>query len=175
MEDDITPASLQGQNMISSNEISSNSESVLKMKRTMGLFTGVMVTSGVMIGSGIFVAPKGVILQVGSVGMALIVWVMCGVISLFGAHSYAELGTLITKSGGSYTYIKESLGDLPSFIYIWGALLVMLPGTKAAIAITFANYVMYPFFPDCDIPVIANRLLAAVALGNQTGSNQKLK
>ncbi len=157
--------SLLGQKEVTTNDSSSIPESGLKLKRTMELFTGVMMISGVMIGGGIFVAPKGVILQVGSVGMALIVWVMCGVIILLGAHSYAELGTLITKSGGSYTYIHEAFGDLPSFIYIWAALLVMLPGTKAIIAITFANYVMYPFFPDCDIPVIANRLLAAVAIG----------
>ncbi len=140
-------------------------DSLVKLKRTMGLFTGIMMISGVIIGSGIFVSPKGVIIEVGSVGLSLIIWVACGAFALLGSLSFAELGTLITKSGGMYNYIQESFGDLPAFVYIWASLLVVVPAANAAVAITFADYVLYPFFPDCESPIVSNRLLAAAAIG----------
>ncbi len=147
---------------------SEGTDSIVRLPRTLGLFNGIMQLSGTVIGSGIFVSPKGVIQEVGSVGLSLIIWVACGIYALIGAHCFAELGTLgthIRKSGGVYNYIQESFGDLPAFAFVWASLLVILPAANAAIAITFADYALYPFFPDCGAPVVANRLLAAVAIG----------
>ncbi len=144
-----------------------STDSSVKLKQTMGLFTGVMMMSGTVIGSGIFVSPKGIILEVGSVGLSLIIWAICGAITLLGALSFSELGTLITKSGGMYNYIEEAFGDLPAFVYIWASLLISFPAANAAIAITFADYFIYPWFPNCEAPFVANRLLAALAIGTE--------
>ena len=70
---------------------------------------------GVMIGSGIFVSPRYVLLHSGSVGVTLMVWISSGVMAMFGALCYCELGTMIQRSGGEPTYIREALGPLAGF------------------------------------------------------------
>ena len=137
----------------------------VRLKQTLGLHNGVAIIVGVIVGSGIFVSPKGVLQEVGSVGGSLLIWALCGVISLIGALCYAELGTMIVKSGGDYAYINEAFGPLPAFLYLWVALVVIIPAGNAITALTFAYYVMQPLFPTCDPPDEAVRLLAAMAIG----------
>ena len=139
--------------------------STVKLKRTLGLFNGVALIVGSIVGSGIFVSPKGVLMEAESVGLSLIIWLLCGIICLLGALSFAELGTCITRSGGMYAYILVAFGDLPAFVYMWASLLIIYPAANAVIALTFGYYCLQPLFPDCDSPDIAVRILAALALG----------
>lgn len=71
---------------------------------------------GNIIGSGIFVSPKGVMENASSVGFALVVWIITGVITAIGALCYAELGVTIPKSGGDYSYVKDIFGGLAGWV-----------------------------------------------------------
>uniref|UniRef100_A0A8C5FJM3 Solute carrier family 7 member 8a n=1 Tax=Gadus morhua TaxID=8049 RepID=A0A8C5FJM3_GADMO len=117
-----------------------------------------------IIGSGIFVSPKGVMENASSVGLALIVWIVTGVITAIGALCYAELGVTIPKSGGDYAYVKDIFGGLAGFLRLWIAVLVIYPTNQAVIALTFSNYVLQPLFPTCFPPENGLRLLAGVCL-----------
>lgn len=125
---------------------------------------GVGMIVGVIIGAGIFVSPTGVLRYAGSTGMALVVWAACGLISMVGAMCYAELGTMIPKSGGDYAYIFAAFGPLPAFLFLWVALLIIQPTSNAIAGITFANYILEPIYAGCSPPDNAVRLVAAVVI-----------
>lgn len=109
------------------NEISSNNkDDKVQMKKQLGLLEGVAIILGIILGSGIFISPKGVIKEVDAVGTSLLIWVLCGLLSMIGALCYAELGTCIPKSGGDYAYIYEAFGPLPAFLYLWDAMMIFV-------------------------------------------------
>ncbi|OWF35083.1 Y+L amino acid transporter 2-like isoform X2 [Mizuhopecten yessoensis] len=142
---------------------SSDRSDTVKLKKELGLHNGVALIVGVIIGGGIFISPKGVLQEAGSVGLSLIIWVLCGLISLIGAVCYAELGTMILKSGADYAYIRTAFGNLPAFLYLWVAIIIILPTGNAITALTFAEYILEPLFP-CESPKYATQLLAALCI-----------
>ena len=96
--------------------------------------------------------------------MALVVWIVCGLFSMIGAYCYAELGCLIKKSGGDYAYILDTFGSFIGFIRLWAECLVVRPCTITIVALTFSTYAAKPFFPECEPPDEAIRILAAVCI-----------
>ncbi|XP_037902969.1 large neutral amino acids transporter small subunit 1-like [Hermetia illucens] len=142
------------------------------MKKQLGLLEGVAIILGIILGSGIFISPKGVIREVDAVGTSLVIWILCGLLSMIGALCYAELGTCIPKSGGDYAYIFEAYGPMPAFLFLWDAMMIFVPSTNAIMGLTVASYILQPFFPDeCKIPESALQLLAAFLICGLTYLN----
>jgi APA family basic amino acid/polyamine antiporter len=110
--------------------------------RRLGLFSGVMMVIGGIIGSGIFRNPSVVPRLVHTGPLTLAVWVLGGAIAMTGAFIFSELGARRPEAGGGYVYLREAYGTLPAFLYAWSLLLVIATGAIAAVAITFANYVV---------------------------------
>ncbi|KAL3283898.1 hypothetical protein HHI36_018067 [Cryptolaemus montrouzieri] len=135
----------------------------------MGLFSAINMILSVMIGSGIFVSPAPALQYSGSVGMCLIVWTVCGVVSLLGALAFAELGTVIPRSGAEYAYFVDSFGplhkfwgNLPAFIYSWVMIFIIRPAEVAVIILTFAEYFCQPLLDYLCIK--DERIIKATAL-----------
>ncbi|KAK3608058.1 hypothetical protein CHS0354_031046 [Potamilus streckersoni] len=143
----------------------------ISMKKEVSLLSGVALIVGTMIGSGIFISPKGVLMGSGSVGLSLLIWVACGLLSLFGALSYAELGTMITKSGAEYAYLQEAFsplhhvwGPIPGFLFAWTSVLILKPALCGVVALSFALYTTEPFFGECGAPYEVVKLVAVLCL-----------
>lgn len=152
---------------------SENDDSRIALKPQIGLFSSSTIIVGCIVGSGIFLSPKSVLENSGSVGMSMIVWIVSGIFSLIGALCFAELGTTIPQSGGEYAYIMAAFGDLPAFLLLWVTLIIINPTGQAIVALTFAFYVVQPFFPtdDCPPPDVFIRLMAIVCLALLTFVN----
>ena len=123
---------------------------------------------GVMIGSGIFISPASVLVNSGSAGFSLIVWGIGGVIVLSASLCYVELGTMIPKSGGDYTYIKEGFGGMPAFLFNFVYTFITRPSGAAIVVTTFGEYISEPFLGvGCTegSKAVVVKLLAALCLG----------
>ncbi|XP_063699556.1 b(0,+)-type amino acid transporter 1-like [Culicoides brevitarsis] len=164
--------------MAMSQKKSTNDEGV-GLKRHLGLLAAVNVIISVMIGSGIFVSSTAALKYSGSIGLCLIIWTACGVVSFLGALCFAELGTLVQRSGADYAYLLEGMrklhkfwGPLPAFICAWVFVLFLRPAEVAVIILTFAEYTVQPFHkllhldelcPESQQQII--KLIALIALG----------
>ncbi|CAM9207787.1 unnamed protein product, partial [Lampetra planeri] len=134
------------------------------LRRKIGLWRGVAVLVGTIVGSGIFISPSGVLRHAGSPGWALVVWLACGLLSLLGALSYAELGTTYRKSGGHYTYLLETLGPAPAFLRLWTEFIIVRPAITAVVALACGRYALAPVFSPCPPPLLAVQLVTALAV-----------
>lgn len=142
----------------------SDSDGKIRMKPTIGLVNSITIIIGSMIGSGIFISPSGILANVNSFGASIIIWIACGVYSLLGAYCYAELGTMMHRSGGDYSYVLEAFGPFVGFLRLWVEVIVARPVAVAIIAMTFAQYILQPLYPDCEQPKEARACLAAMCV-----------
>lgn len=144
------------------------------LKRTLGSRDLTLLVVGNVIGSGIFLVPAAVMRQSGeSVPIAVSVWLVGGLLSLLGALSYAELGSMDPEAGGLYAYIRDAFGPFPAFLYGWTLFFVIGAGTIAALAVAAANYVTQ-LMPLSAIgkQVVAVTLIAVMAVINVRGTRE---
>ncbi|KAI8056836.1 amino acid permease-domain-containing protein [Syncephalis plumigaleata] len=118
---------------------------------TMGIPSGISIVVGMIVGSGIFSTPGFVWQLVGSPGMALVMWVIGGVISYMGALCYVELGTMLPKSGGEQAYLAyvyKRPRELFAFIFCWCTIICIQPNSTAANSVVFGSYILYAIYGD---------------------------
>ena len=120
-------------------------------QRTLGLKATIAIVIGGVIGSGIFMKPALMASQLGSPLLLLSVWLVAGLVSMFGARSNCELATMFPETGGPYVFFKKIYGDLFAFIYAWAAFAVINTAGNASIAYVCSQYTNYflelPSFP----------------------------
>jgi basic amino acid/polyamine antiporter, APA family len=116
------------------------------LRRALGVWSAVSIVIGTVIGSGVFLVPTKMIQSVGSVRNLFIVWIVAGVLSLFGALTYAELAAAMPEAGGEYVYLSAAYGPFWGYIYGWTQFWVAKSGSIATLAAGFYTYltVFYP-------------------------------
>src|SRR5487761_967064 len=136
------------------------------LPRKLGLWTGMAVVVGIIIGSGIFRVPSPIAAVTGNITGIALVWVLGGLVALFGALSVAELAAMYPEAGGPYVYLREAYGRPLAFLFGWMWLLTT-PISWAAQSLMFAEYLGY--YVPIRAPVqhvVAATLVILVAAAN---------
>ena len=123
-----------------------------RLKRVLSLMDATMINAGGIIGSGIFMVPATVALYTASSSLFFMVWILGGVVSLFGALSVAELGAAMPKAGGQYVFLNEAYGPIWGYLYGWSAVVVINTASMAAVGVAFAEYLKF-FYTISDLAV----------------------
>ncbi|MCG3119852.1 MAG: Serine/threonine exchanger SteT [bacterium] len=111
-----------------------------ELLRAIGLKEAIAINVGCVIGSGIFLVPATIAGKLHAMGPILLVWIVAGLLTFFGALSLAELSSFLPKSGGPYVYLRESYGKLWGFLFSWNDFFINKAGSIAAVAIAFTVY-----------------------------------
>ncbi|HMD17069.1 MAG TPA: amino acid permease [Terriglobales bacterium] len=104
-----------------------------ELARDLGLSHAGAVVVGTIIGSGIFLVPTEMMQAVGSARLVYLAWMVGGLLSFFGALTYAELGAMKPQAGGEYVYVRDAYGPLAGFLYSWTWFLIAKPASIATV------------------------------------------
>jgi basic amino acid/polyamine antiporter, APA family len=105
-----------------------------ELSRELGVSHASAVVVGTIIGSGIFLVPAEMMQAVGSAKLVYLAWLVGGLLSFFGALTYAELGAMKPQAGGEYVYVRDAYGPLAGFLYAWTWFVIAKPASIATIA-----------------------------------------
>lgn len=126
------------------------------------------VVIGIIIGSGIFLVPREMMAAVGSSSMVYAVWITGGLLSLFGAMTYAEIASARPHYGGEYAFLRDAFGDTTAFLYMWTWVLITKPASLATVAFGFVRvlgtFAVFGFFAAPALGPISWAQLIAIAV-----------
>lgn len=111
-----------------------------QLQRGLTLTHTVSLVVGTVIGTGVFLKAAVMSQTVGSPGLVLWAWVLAGLLSMAGALTYAELGGLLPRAGGEYSYLLEAYGPGSAFLYGWMRFVMGSAGSIASLAVGFAAF-----------------------------------
>ncbi len=144
-----------------------------RLTRVIRLPQATAMVVGTIIGTAIFVQPSEVTGQVPTVAGVFTVWLVCGVLTLFGALVCAELSSIFTRSGGVYIYLKEAYSPAVGFLWGWAMFWTMHSGIIAAIATVCGRYTAYFVeLDDTGIKAVAIGVIALLSAVNYVGVRQ---
>jgi len=104
-----------------------------ELSRELGASHAAAVVVGTIIGSGIFLVPAEMMQAVGSAKIVYLAWIVGGLLSFFGALTYAELGAMKPQAGGEYVYVRDAYGPLAAFLYGWTWFVIAKPASIATV------------------------------------------
>lgn len=145
----------------------------MKLKRELGLFSSVAILAGIMIGSGIYFFSMLVLgLASNSLGLSLVAWIVGGILTLFSALTYAELGTLFPKTGGYYVYLKKAYGPRLAFLSGITNFFLSSSGSVALLALLFSQVIGFMLgspFDNITVALLSVVVILVLSLINYLG------
>src|SRR2546429_466088 len=132
-------------------------EKKLELVKGLGAWATMAMVVGHIIGTGVFLVPSAMTRATGSVGLVFLVWIVGGILSLFGALTIAELGAAMPEAGGAYVYLRRGLGPVWGFLFGWMNNLVGKPSSIATIAAGFLIFLGF-FVPALRTPIFTLHL-----------------
>jgi basic amino acid/polyamine antiporter, APA family len=138
-----------------------------RLEPRLGIWSTAAILIGVTIGSGIFRVPAVAAAETGALGATFLLWVVGGLVALFGALTIAELAAMYPRAGGIYVFLKEAYGPEVAFLFGWTRLLVIQPAVIGAIALICAAYVnaFVPLTPG-QVRLLAACIIVVLAAAN---------
>src|SRR5258707_8003995 len=94
-------------------------EKRLELVRGLGEWASAAVVVGTMHGTGIFLKPAEMAREGRSVSVVFAAWIIRAILSIFGAFSFTELGSMIPEAGGEYAYLRPGFGPVCGFLFGW--------------------------------------------------------
>jgi APA family basic amino acid/polyamine antiporter len=145
----------------------------VRLERAIRLPQATAMVVGTIIGTSIFVQPSEVTGQVPSVAGVFVVWIVSGILTLFGALVCAELSSIFARSGGVYVYLREAFSPALGFLWGWAMFWTMHSGIIAAIATVCGRYTAY-FVPldDNGIKAVGIGAILILTAVNYVGVRQ---
>ncbi len=122
-------------------ETIANPTAKLDLARDLKVSHAASIVVGTIIGSGIFLVPSEMMQAVGSSKLVYLAWMVGGLLSFFGALTYAELGAMKPWAGGEYVYVRDGYGPLGGFLYGWTYFLIAKPASIATIVTGFVRII----------------------------------
>jgi basic amino acid/polyamine antiporter, APA family len=113
-----------------------------ELRKTLRPADAVMIVVGNVIGVGIFTTTGFIAGYIPDASLIMSVWAVGGMLTLFGALTYGELGAAFPRAGGDYIYLKEAYGPLIGFLVGWIGFFIINPGSMAALALGLIEYLV---------------------------------
>src|ERR1044071_1754162 len=111
-----------------------------QLTKSIGIVQATAMVVGTIVGASIFVQPSEVSRAVPSFGGMLLVWIVAGALTWFGASICAELSSAMPRTGGVYVFLREMFSPAVAFLWGWAMFWSMHSGIIAAIAMVFGRY-----------------------------------
>ena len=111
-----------------------------QLERKLTLFDSIMIVIGGTIGASIFIVPADVLRALPHPGIALLMWVLVGGVTMIAGLACAELGAMYPEAGGQYVFIREAYGPFAAFLYGWVLFTTGNSSALAAMAISAAIF-----------------------------------
>jgi len=139
-------------------------EKRLELVRGLGAWASGAIVVGTMIGTGIFLKPAEMAREGRSVSVVFAAWIIGAILSIFGAFSFAELGSMIPEAGGEYAYLRRGFGPVYGFLFGWMHSIVGRPSSLASISAGMMRFLSFL------LPVVAAPLFTIhIAIPGLTG------
>src|ERR1700737_882458 len=121
----------------------SMTENRLELVRGLGAWASAAIVVGTMIATGIFLNPAEMAREGRAISVVFAAWIVGGVLSIFGALSFAELGAAIPEAGGEYAYLRRAFGPVYGFLFGWMHSIVGRPSSLASISAGMMRFVSF--------------------------------